>query len=196
MILSIPQVKSTARRTGRAEQDEHALGVNASEIEVDFWTREEARYPHKHTTPGGRKPPPVKDILPREEVFSMIEEKLAAFPGVATGIGQPISHRIEHLLSGVRAQVAIKIFGDDLGTLRTLAEQTKAAMEGIPGVADLQVEQQVLIPQLHISVNRERGGPRRLHARDAHRCDGDGHQGQGRRPGARRPQGIRHYPDP
>nr|MCU0688262.1 efflux RND transporter permease subunit [Phycisphaerales bacterium] len=155
MILSIPQVKSTARRTGRAEQDEHALGVNASEIEVDFWTKEEAKEPDKHTTPAGRRPPAVKDILPREQVFSMIEEKLAAFPGVATGIGQPISHRIEHLLSGVRAQVAIKIFGDDLGTLRTLAEQTKAAMEGIPGVADLQVEQQVLIPQLHISVNRE-----------------------------------------
>lgn len=155
MILSIPQVKSTARRTGRAEQDEHALGVNASEIEVDFWTKEEAKNPEKHTTPAGRKPPPIKDILPREQVFSMIEEKLSAFPGVATGIGQPISHRIEHLLSGVRAQVAIKIFGDDLGTLRMLAEQTKAAMEGIPGVADLQVEQQVLIPQLHISVNRE-----------------------------------------
>ena len=128
--------------------------TNASEIEVDFWTKEEAKNPDKHATTAGRRPPPVKDILPREQAFSMIEEKLAAFPGVATGIGQPISHRIEHLLSGVRAQVAIKIFGDDLGTLRTLAEQTKAAMEGIPGVADLQVEQQVLIPQLHISVNR------------------------------------------
>lgn len=155
MILSIPQVKSTARRTGRAEQDEHALGVNASEIEVDFWTRSEAKNPDKHALANGRKPPPAADIRSREEVFSLIEQKLSAFPGVNMGIGQPISHRIEHLLSGVRAQVAIKIFGDDLGTLRTLAEQTKAAMEGIPGVADLQVEQQVLIPQLHISVNRE-----------------------------------------
>ena len=154
LILSIPQVKSTARRTGRAEQDEHALGVNASEIEVDFWTKEEAKSPEKHPLPSGREPPPLRDIRPREEVFSMIEEKLAAFPGVNTGIGQPISHRIEHLLSGVRAQVAIKIFGDDLNTLRTLADQTKAAMEGIPGVADLQVEQQVLVPQLHISVDR------------------------------------------
>jgi CzcA family heavy metal efflux pump len=154
LILSIPQVKSTARRTGRAEQDEHALGVNASELEVDFWTKEEAKNPDKHATPAGRRPPPVKDIRPREEVFQMIQEKLSAFPGVDTGIGQPISHRIEHLLSGVRAMVAIKIFGDDLNTLRTLADQTKAAMEGIPGVADLQVEQQVLVPQLHISVNR------------------------------------------
>ncbi|MCC6322411.1 MAG: efflux RND transporter permease subunit, partial [Phycisphaerales bacterium] len=155
LILSIPQVKSTARRTGRAEQDEHALGVNASEIEVDFWTKDEARNPDKHAVPSGRKPPAARDILPREQVFSMIEEKLAAFPGVNTGIGQPISHRIEHLLSGVRAQVAIKIFGDDLSTLRTLADQTKAAMEGIPGIADLQVEQQVLVPQLYIAVNRE-----------------------------------------
>ncbi len=154
IILSIPQVKSTARRTGRAEQDEHALGVNASELEVDFWTKQEAKHPEKYTTTQGRKPPPLKNIIQREQVFSMIEEKLAAFPGVSVSIGQPISHRIEHLLSGVRAMVAIKIFGDDLGTLRSLAEQTKAAMQGIPGVADLQIEQQVLIPQLHISVNR------------------------------------------
>jgi CzcA family heavy metal efflux pump len=154
LILSIPQVKSTARRTGRAEQDEHALGVNASEIEVDFWSKEEAKDPNTPATISGRKPPTAKSIVPREEVFSQIEEKLAAFPGVSVGIGQPISHRIEHLLSGVRAQVAIKIFGDDLNTLRTLADQTRAAMEGILGVADLQVEQQVLVPQLHISVNR------------------------------------------
>jgi len=154
LILSIPQVKTTARRTGRAEQDEHALGVNASELEVDFWTKEEAKSPDKHTVPSGRRPPAATDILPREQIFSMIEDKLSAFPGVAVGIGQPISHRIEHLLSGVRAQVAIKIFGDDLNTLRTLAEQTKAAMEGILGVADLQVEQQVLVPQLHITVDR------------------------------------------
>jgi len=155
LILSIPQVKSTARRTGRAEQDEHALGVNASEIEVDFWTKTQAADPNTPATTSGRKPPPPKTIVPRETVFALIEEKLAAFPGVSVGIGQPISHRIEHLLSGVRAQVAIKIFGDDLSTLRALAEQTRAAMEGIPGVADLQVEQQVLIPQLHITVNRQ-----------------------------------------
>ena len=154
-ILSIPQVRSTARRTGRAEQDEHALGVHASEIEVDFWTKEEARDPATHAQPGGRQPPAVKDIRPREEVFSLIQEKLEAFPGVAVSIGQPISHRIEHLLSGVRAQVAVKIFGDDLNTLRVLAEQTQAAMQGLAGVVDLQVEQQVLVPQLHISVNRD-----------------------------------------
>lgn len=155
LILSIPQVKGVARRTGRAEQDEHAMGVHGSEIDVDLWTREEAKHPEKHALPGGRTPPPPAQIKKREAVFSEIEEKLKAFAGVAVGIGQPISHRIEHLLSGVRAQVAIKIFGDDLNTLRSLAEQTKGAMEGIPGVADLQVEQQVLVPQLHIAVRRE-----------------------------------------
>jgi len=154
-ILSIPQVKNVGRRTGRAEQDEHAEGVHSSEIDVDLWTRDEAKNPDKHPVVNGRKPPPAKDIRPREEVFAQIQDKLSVFPGVNVGVGQPISHRIEHLLSGVRAMVAIKIFGDDLNTLRTLAEQTKAAMEGIPGVADLQVEQQVLVPQLHISVNRD-----------------------------------------
>jgi len=154
-ILSIPQVKNVGRRTGRAEQDEHAEGVHSSEIDVDFWTRAEAKHPDKHTVMSGRTPPSLKDIRPREEVFAQIQEKLSVFPGVNVGVGQPISHRIEHLLSGVRAMVAIKIFGDDLNTLRTLADQTKAAMEGIPGVVDLQVEQQVLVPQLHISVNRD-----------------------------------------
>lgn len=154
-ILSIPQVKNVGRRTGRAEQDEHAEGVHSSEIDVDLWTKEEAKNPQKFTAASGRTPPPAKDIRPREEVFAQIEAKLSVFPGVNVGVGQPISHRIEHLLSGVRAQLAIKIFGDDLNTLRTLADQTKAAMEGIPGVADLQVEQQVLVPQLQIAVNRE-----------------------------------------
>ncbi|MGD9691360.1 MAG: efflux RND transporter permease subunit [Phycisphaerales bacterium] len=155
LILSIPQVKSTGRRTGRAEQDEHAQGVHYSELDVDFWTRDEAKNPARHALASGRKPPSVKDIRPREAVFAEIGERLRVIPGIDVGIGQPISHRIEHLLSGVRAQVAIKIFGDDLNALRTLADQTRGAMEGIPGVADLQVEQQVLVPQLHIAVNRE-----------------------------------------
>lgn len=154
-ILAIPQVKGTARRTGRAEQDEHALGVHASEIEVDFWTKAEAADPTTPTTPGGRRPPPANTLMPREQVFTEITARLAAFPGVNVGIGQPISHRIEHLLSGVRAQVAVKIFGDDLSTLRGLAEQVRTVMQGIEGVADLQVEQQVLVPQLHITIDRD-----------------------------------------
>jgi len=155
-ILSIPQVKSVARRTGRAEQDEHAEGVHSSEIDVDIWSVEEARDPDRHATASGRTPPPVSDIRRREDVFAAIEEKLSVFPGANVGVGQPISHRIEHLLSGVRAMVAVKVFGDDLDTLRSLAAEVKGAMEGIPGVADLQVEQQVLVPQLHIAVDRER----------------------------------------
>ncbi len=154
-ILSIPQVKSTARRTGRAEQDEHAEGVHSSEIDVDLWTIEEAKHPDKRPLMSGRRPPAPDQIKNREAVFSEIEAKLAVFPGVSAGVGQPISHRIEHLLSGVRAMVAVKIFGEDLGTLRDLAQQTQAAMNGIPGVADLQVEQQVLVPQLHIAVKRD-----------------------------------------
>ncbi len=155
LLLSIPQVKSTARRTGRAEQDEHALGVNASEIEVAFWTREEAANQSTPETPGRRRPPPPGEIESREAVFIRIEEALSAFPGASVSIGQPISHRIEHLLSGVQAQVVVKIFGDDLGTLRRLAQEVRAAMDGIPGVADLQVEQQELVPQLQIAVKRE-----------------------------------------
>lgn len=155
IILSIPQVRAVARRTGRAEQDEHAMGVHGSEIEVDFWTKAEAKSPEKFKLSNGRRPPAPTDLRERETVFAEIEAKLKAFPGVAVGIGQPISHRIEHLLSGVRAQVAVKIAGDNLDTLRALAEQVQASMNGIPGVVDLQTEQQVLVPQLHIAVRRE-----------------------------------------
>lgn len=154
IMLTIPEVKSTGRRTGRAEQDEHAEGVHYSEMDVDFWTKDEAKHPEKHILTSGRTPPAPAAIRSREVVFAEIEEKLKVFPGVSVSVGQPISHRIEHLLSGVRAQVAVKIFGDDLNTLRSLADQTKAAMNGIEGVADLQVEQQVLVPQLHIAVKR------------------------------------------
>ncbi len=154
-ILSIPEVKSTARRTGRAEQDEHAEGVHASEIDVGFWTVEEARRHAEHPPAVGRRPPPPDQIRSRDVVFSEIEERLAPFPGVSAGVGQPISHRIEHLLSGVRAMVAVKIFGDDLSVLRALAQRTQESMRGIPGVADLQVEQQSLVPQLHITVRRD-----------------------------------------
>ncbi len=155
LMLSIPEVKGIGRRTGRAEQDEHAEGVHYSEIDVDFWTDEETRDPQAHTTVLGRTPPPRGTLRSREEVFLDIEEKLSLLPGVVVSIGQPIGHRIDHLLSGVRAQVAVKIVGDDLNTLRKLAEQTEAAMKGLPGVVDLQVEQQVLVPQVNIRVKRD-----------------------------------------
>lgn len=153
LILSVPEVKSTGRRTGRAEQDEHAEGVHYSELDVDFWTRDEAREPEKHVTVDGRKPPAA--VRPKQIVLAEIREKLDALPGVAVGLGQPISHRIDHLLSGVRAQIAVKIAGPDLNTLRSLADQVQGAMNGIPGVVDLQIEKQVLIPQVRIRVNRE-----------------------------------------
>ncbi|HKQ47532.1 MAG TPA: efflux RND transporter permease subunit [Phycisphaerae bacterium] len=153
LILSVPEVKSTGRRTGRAEQDEHAEGVHYSEVDVDFWTPEEAQEPAKYTTGEQRSPPQL--IRPKQVVLAEIREKLETLPGVAVGLGQPISHRIDHLLSGVRAQIVIKITGQDLNTLRNLGDQARAAMDGIPGVVDLQVEKQVLVPQVRIRVNRE-----------------------------------------
>lgn len=153
LILSVPEVKSTGRRTGRAEQDEHAEGVHYSEIDVDFWTPPEARQPDKHVTFDGRRPP--SHVRGKQTVLADIREQLDALPGVSISVGQPISHRIDHLLSGVRAQIAVKITGQDLNTLRNLAEQARTAMNGIPGVVDLQVEKQVLVPQVRIRVNRE-----------------------------------------
>lgn len=132
-ILEIPEVAHVSRRTGRAELDEHAEGVHYSEIDVAF-------------KPGGR-PQPV--------VFAEVRQRISQFPGMVANIGQPISHRLDHLLSGVNAQVAVKIFGDDLDTLRAKAEEVRSAMSKVSGVADLSVEKQVLIPQLRIQLNRE-----------------------------------------
>ena len=132
-LLSVPEVKSVARRTGRAEMDEHAEGVHYSEIDVDF-------------NDGGR---------PRGVVLSEIREKLAALPGVFSSVGQPISHRLDHLLSGVRAQIVIKVFGTDLAVLRAKAAEIFKTLDGTKGLVDLQVEQQVLIPQVKIQILRE-----------------------------------------
>ncbi|MBA3849686.1 MAG: CusA/CzcA family heavy metal efflux RND transporter, partial [Opitutus sp.] len=132
LVKQVPEVKQTGRRTGRAELDDHAEGVHSSEIEVEL-------------KESGRR---------REEILNDIRAQLEVIPGIGINIGQPISHRIDHLLSGVRAQIAIKIFGEDLTTLRTKAEELRALMAGIPGVVDLQVEQQVLVPQTHIRLDR------------------------------------------
>ena len=132
LILRVPDVQYTARRTGRAELDEHVEPVSNSEIDVDL------------------KP----DARARTEVIADIRKQLNNLAGVSVSIGQPISHRLDHLLSGVRAQVAIKVFGEDLSELRGLAGQIKEVAETIPGAVDVQVERQVLVPQLTIRLNR------------------------------------------
>ncbi len=133
LILKSPEVKSVSRRTGRAEQDEHAEGVHSSEIDVDF--KEEGR--------------------PREVVLKEMRENLSTVQGVYVNVGQPISHRLDHLLSGVRAQIAIKLFGSDLSTLRAKAAEIKKAIEDTKGLVDLQIEQQVLIPQVKVQLMRD-----------------------------------------
>lgn len=135
-MLSIPEVKSTIRRTGRAELDEHAEGVHWSEIDVDF--KEEGR--------------------DRKIVLQEIRKKIEGVGDVYVNIGQPISHRLDHLLSGVRAQIAIKVFGPDLSELRRIGSQIENTMKGVDGIVDLQLEPLVLIPQLKILVDREEAG--------------------------------------
>lgn len=132
-ILSVPEVKSSVRRTGRAEMDEHAEGVHWHEIDVDF--REEGR--------------------PRPVVLQEIRERIEKVGDVYVNLGQPISHRLDHLLSGVRAQIAVKVFGPDLGELRRLGGEIFDALQSVKGVVDLQTEPLVLIPQLKIDIDRE-----------------------------------------
>jgi CzcA family heavy metal efflux pump len=134
LMHEIPEVTHTGRRTGRAEEDEHALGVNTTELEVSMQESER----HK------------------EEIVADIREKLGQIPGVIINIGQPISHRIDFITSGIRAQIAVKIFGDDLNILRQKAAEAETLMKGVEGVADLQMEQQLLIPQLHVRFDRDK----------------------------------------
>jgi HME family heavy-metal exporter len=133
LILQVPEVRTVGRRTGRAELDEHAEGVHSAEIDVDL----------KHSQRN------------REEVITDIRSRLAMLPATAN-VGQPISHRLDHMLSGVRAQIALKIFGDDLDTLRNIAEGLQNRMAEIPGLVDLQVERQVRIPQVQVSVDYDK----------------------------------------
>jgi CzcA family heavy metal efflux pump len=133
LIAEVPEVAQVGRRTGRAELDEHAEGVHAAEIDVDL--RRSARN--------------------REEVMAQIRDKLSVLPA-QVAIGQPISHRLDHLLSGVRAQIAVKIFGDDIDTLRGLADQLRTQLSAVPGLVDLTVEKQVLIPQITVRLDHRR----------------------------------------
>ena len=132
ILLAQPEVVATARRTGRAELDEHVQGVEAAEIDVGL--RESER--------------------PREELLAELRRSFAGLPGTNVAIGQPISHRIDHMLSGTRANIAVKIVGEDLPTLRRLGESVRDVMTGIEGVADVSLEQQMDIPFVRFVLNR------------------------------------------
>lgn len=133
-LLEIEDIKSVAGRSGRSDVDEHALGVNVTEFEVDL--KEES----KRT---------------KDEIVAEMRHSLE-FPGVFVNIGQPISHRIDFIISGIRSQIAVKIFGNDLTTLYAEAEKVRDIMSKVKGVADLSIEQQVMIPELHIDIDRKK----------------------------------------
>lgn len=133
LLLSVPEVASTARRTGRAELDEHVQGVESAEIDVRLEMKER----------------------PRDEVVAEIREKVSLLPGTNVTVGQPISHRIDHMLSGTRANIAVKIFSDDLRVLRATASEVQTAMAQVNGVVDLSTEIQTEIPTLRVKVEPE-----------------------------------------
>ena len=133
LLLTVPEIQTVARKTGRAELDEHALGVNTSEIEAPF---------------------ELKD-RPRSEVVAEVRQKLSTLVGANVEIGQPISHRIDAMLSGTKANIAIKLFGDDLNRMFSLASQIRDKIQDVEGVADLTVEQQIERPQLTLTPRRE-----------------------------------------
>ncbi len=132
-LLSIPEVTSTARRTGRGELDEHSQSTNGAEIDVNFDLKDRSQ----------------------EEFLADVREKLASVPGIASTVGQPLGHRIDHMLTGTRASIAIKIFGPDLTQLFMTANDIKAEIEGIEGLVDVSVEQQTETPELQIRAKRD-----------------------------------------
>lgn len=132
-LLAIPEIQTVGRKTGRAELDEHSFGVNVSEIEAPFMLADRSK----------------------DELVADIREKLSTIPGTSIEIGQPISHRLDHMLSGTQSNIAIKLFGSDLNKLFQIGNQIKSSIEGVEGVADLNVEQQVERPQLAIIPKRE-----------------------------------------
>ena len=131
-LLSIPEIKGTARRTGRGELDEHSQTVNSAEIDATFELKDRSR----------------------EEFMVDVRETIARIPGIAATVGQPLGHRIDHMLSGTRANIAIKLFGNDLNKMFVIGNQVKSEITGIEGLVDVNVDQQVEIPQIQIIANR------------------------------------------
>lgn len=151
-LMQHPEIKAIGRRTGRAEEDEHVMGVESTEFEVSIDLEA-----------------PERLGLPKRSKFELLEAlraDLATIPGVQSTFGQPISHRIDHMLSGTRANVAVKIFGDDLAELRGLAAEVEGLMEAIPGVVDLSTEQQMDVPQVRADFDRAALARHGLHVED------------------------------
>lgn len=134
LLQDIPEIKSIGRRAGRAERDDHVMPVSVNELDIEF----------------------KEDGRPREEVFADIRERLKTIPGVFVNVGQPISHRLAHMLSGVSAKIAVKLYGPDLDVLRSKGAEIEAIAKGLPGLVDVFLEKQVPIPQIKILVNRDR----------------------------------------
>jgi CzcA family heavy metal efflux pump len=134
LLMQVPEVKSVGRRAGRAERDDHVMPVSVNEFDVEF----------------------EEDGRERDEVLADIRRKLGGIPGTFVNIGQPIGHRLSHMLSGVSAKIAVKIYGPDLDTLRRLGTQVKEAGQRVPGLTDINLEAQVPIPQVRIEVDRAR----------------------------------------
>jgi Cu/Ag efflux pump CusA len=132
-LLAIPEITSTARRTGRGELDEHSQTTNSAEIDVNFTLEERSQ----------------------DEFLANVRETLAQIPGIASTVGQPLGHRIDHMLSGTRANIAIKLFGNDLNRMFNIGNQIKSSILDIEGLVDVNVDQQVEIPQIQIRANRE-----------------------------------------
>ncbi len=143
LVAQVPEVTKVGRRTGRAELDEHAEGVHSAEIDVDLKPSERSR----------------------EQIMASIRNQLSVIPA-SVAIGQPISHRLDHLLSGVRAQIALKIYGDDIDTLRGLADGLQGRLRAVPGLVDLSVERQVLIPQIKVRIDYRKAAQYGLAAGD------------------------------
>ncbi|MGH9336496.1 MAG: efflux RND transporter permease subunit, partial [Vicinamibacteria bacterium] len=144
VLHEVPEVVSTTRRTGRGERDEHAAGVSQSELEVVLSASHRSH----------------------QEIADDVRGRLSSVPGLVFEVGQPISHRIDHLLSGTRAQIAIKLFGPDLGTLGTTGEEIRKAVESVSGIVDLAIEPQVGVPQLQVNLDRRAAAALGLSARE------------------------------